>query len=235
MKRFKNRMLSFLFLPLLLVGCNSTQSGNDSIIDWVDFVKFNGVEYYGINSGILSNENLIGDKLGEVKFRVADHITNPSYQIKDGDAAFHEKGTAIYSIKGYNDFLALKDKSTIHGFRVYYAKDKTDYKWNFKNVALDKVNLIEIYQSHESNIRKISDLKDKEKLDDFLNILKTSKEDVNFQPNIKNGAPIYYDLVLYTDEPIAYKFDIQFDGANYYWNPWDTAILSKEIKEFIPK
>ncbi|PGM57353.1 hypothetical protein [Bacillus sp. AFS053548] len=235
MKRISLFKLSFIILPLLLVACRFTPSESQSIIDWVDFVRVNGVEYNGIQSGILANEEFIDEKVGEVKFRVADHVTNPNYKIKDGDAAFHEKGTAIYSIKGNPELIALKEKTAINGYRIYFAKGTTDYKWYFKDVPIEKVDLIEIYQSFSPGAKKISEIKDKEKIVNFLAILKNSKEDSNFQPNNDHTDSTRYEIVLYTNEPIAYKYTIEFDGANYYWYPWDTSILSNEIGEFIPK
>lgn len=235
MKRVRLFKLSIILLPLLLVACRFTSTESQTIIEWVDFVRWNGVEYNGVQSGVLANENFIDEKVGEVKFKVADHVTNPSYKIKDGDAAFHEKGTEIYSIKGNPELLALKDKTSINGYKVYFAKGTTEYKWYFKDVPIEKVNLIEIYQSYSPNTKKISEIKEKEKIISFLDILKNSKEDSNFQPSNANTDPTHYEIVLYTDEPIAYKYGIEFDGANYYWYPWDTSILSNEIGKFIPK
>ncbi|MEH7613721.1 hypothetical protein [Gottfriedia acidiceleris] len=235
MKRISLFKLSFIILPLLLVACRFTPSESQSIIDWVDFVRWNGVEYYGIQSGILANEDFIDEKVGEVKFRVADHVTNPSYKIKDGDAAFHEKGTEIFSIKDNPELIALKDKTAINGYRIYYAKGTTDYKWYFKDVPIEIVDLIEIYQSYSTSAKKIYEIKDKEKIVNFLDILKNGKEDSNFQPNNANKNPTQYEIILYTDEPIAYKYNMEFGGINCCWHPWVTSILSNEIGKFIRK
>jgi len=190
--------------------------------------------YEGIQSGILADEQFIGKKLGEVKFKVADNVTNTGYKIKNGDAAFHKEGTDIYSIKGSANLLAVKDKSAINGYRVYYERDKTDYRWHFKNVPIEKVNAIEIYQGYAPNTKMITEIKDKVKLNFFLKILKNSEENPNFEPNTTNGDPTYFEIILYTGEPIAYQYDMQFDGATYYWHPWDTSILSNEVEAFIP-
>lgn len=231
MRRFNILIL----LLLLLVGCRSTPFDGHTIIDWVDFIKWNGIEYNGIYSGILADEKYIGEKLGEVKFKVADNVTNPSYKTKDGDAAFHEKGTEIYTIKGNPDLLALKDKSSINGYRVYYATNENEYRWHFRNVPIKKVNVIEIYQTYTPNMNKIAEYKDSDEVNGLLKILKNSKENPNFQPDTSNGDPTYYEMILYTDEPIAYKYDIQFDGTTYFWHPWETSILPNDIGAFIPE
>ncbi|PGL69440.1 hypothetical protein [Bacillus sp. AFS055030] len=231
MKLFK---LSFIILPLLLVACRFIPTESQSIIEWVDFVRLNGVEYNGIQSGILANEKFIDEKVGEVKFKVADHVTNTSYKIKDGDAAFHEKGTEIYSIKDNPECIAIKDKTALNGYKIYYARGTIDYKWYFKDVPIEKVNLIEIYQSYSPDEKKISEIKEKEKIVNFLEILSNSKDDLNFQPIHNDTDSTHYEVVLYTGEAIAYKYAIEFDGANYYWHPWDTSILSNEIMKFLP-
>jgi hypothetical protein len=185
-------ILLFLLLLLLLLGCRTPFSGHTTI-DWVDFIKWNGIEYNGIHSGILSDEKFIGEKLGEVKFKVADTVTNSSYKTKDGDAAFHEKGTEIYTIKGNPDLLALKDKSSINGYSVYYATDENDYRWHFRDVPIEKVTVIEVYQAYTPNIKKIAEFTDRDEVNGFLKILKNSKENPNFQPDTSNGDPTYYD------------------------------------------
>ncbi|WP_299094220.1 hypothetical protein [uncultured Metabacillus sp.] len=228
------RLNVLIFLFLLLVGCRSTPFGGQTIIDWVDFIKWDGIEYNGIHSGVLADEKFIGEKLGEVKFKVADNVTNPGYKTKDGDAAFHEKGTEIYKIKGNPDLLALKDKSAIHGYRVYYAIDENEYRWHFKNVPIEKVNVIEIHQAY-TPIKKITEFKDIDEVNTLLKILNNGKGNSNFQPDTSKGDPTYYEIILYTDDPIAYKYDIQFDGTTYFWHPWETSILPNEIGAFIPE
>lgn len=94
----------YFYFSFLLTGCRSTPIGGRAVIDWVDFIKWDGKEYNGIHSGVLANENYVGEKIGTVKFKVTDNVTNPEYKVKDGDAAFHEKGTEIFKIKGHSNF-----------------------------------------------------------------------------------------------------------------------------------
>src|SRR3954467_12899179 len=111
-----------LLVMFILVGCRSPLPQN-VVIDWVDFVKWNGVEYDGIFNGVLADESFLDKKIGEVKFRVADHVSDPEYKTKDGDAAFHEKGTPIYSIKGEPNIIAVKSSDAIKGYSVYYSRE----------------------------------------------------------------------------------------------------------------
>ena len=88
-----------LICSLIMVSCNSiSQPFSHTIIDWVDFVKINGKEYEALYSVIIADPKNIGEKIGEVKFKVSDNVSNPSYRTKDGDAAFWNKGTEIFSV-----------------------------------------------------------------------------------------------------------------------------------------
>jgi hypothetical protein len=224
----------FILLLIVLTGCRSTPFDGHSIIDWVDFIKWEGIEYDGIYSGVLADEVFIGEKLGTVKFKVADNVTNPNYKIRNGDAAFHEKGTEIFTIKGQPNLIAIKDASQINGYKVYHSSGVKEQQWHFNNVPIDKVNEVEIYQPYTSQGNKLlSKFTKHEEINRILQLLIDSEESPYFQPNTEKGDPDYFQIVLYTDEPIAYKYDIQFDGSTYYWFPWDTAILSNEIQTFL--
>jgi phage pi2 protein 07 len=224
----------FILILIVLTGCRSTPFNGHAVIDWVDFIKWEDIEYNGIYSGVLTDEKYIGEKLGTVKFRVADNVTNPNYKIRNGDAAYHEKGTEIFRIKGMLNLIAVKDASQINGYRVYYARDATEQQWHFKNVPLDKVNKIEFYQPYTSEGNKLlNTYTNLEELRHILELLENSEESPNFSPNTEKGDPDFFQIVLYTDEPIAYKYDVQFDGSTFYWYPWDTAILSNEIQTFL--
>lgn len=75
-----------------------------TVIDWVDFVKFNGIMYVA-NSDSHADTQLLAANLGPqfatVKFKVDGNVSDGSYRTKDGDAAFLDVGTPIYTVKGY--------------------------------------------------------------------------------------------------------------------------------------
>lgn len=232
----------FILLFTLVTGCQSTaiDSPKDLLpnthveIDWVDFLKWEGIEYNGIHSGVLADKTHIGEKLGEIQFKVADNISNSSYKIKDGDAAFHEKGTAIYAINGYPNLLAVESTHAINGYEVYYSTEETKYEWHFKDMPLEKVRKIEIHQAYTpEGTTLVNGINNKEEVDRFLDILEKSEENPNFQPDTLEKDPAYYHMIFYTDGPIAYKYGMQFDGTTFYWHPWDTSILSEEISSFL--
>jgi hypothetical protein len=218
---------------LLLTGCRSSPFNNYAVIDWVDFIKWDGQEYDGISEGELADINYIDKKIGEVKFKVDENIHDPEYKIKDGDAAFYEKGTAIYTIKGNPDLIAVKSTRALNGYDVFYSRD-TQYKWHFKDMPLNQVNHIDIFlQDSYGGKKRITSITAPDQVKHFLQLLQSSKENPDFQPHTDNGDPAYYQMVLYTGEPIAYKYDLQYDGQTYFWHPWNTSILSNDIQVYI--
>lgn len=225
-----------IVLMIILSGCRTSPFGQNVVIDWVDFLKWDGKVYDGIYSGVLADEKFIGAKIGEVKFKVADNVSNPEYKLKNGDAAFHEKGTDIFTIKGVPNLIAVKVSRAINGYSLYFSRDDEKYKWQFQDLPIEKVNRVEIYQTYTpEGLKRIAEIKSPEQVSRFLQIIKTSKATPNFEPNTEKGDPDYYQMVLYTQEPIAYKFDLSFDGHTYFWYPSEPSILSNEIQAFFPK
>lgn len=230
------KWMKLSLLVILLAGCQqSILGGSHTKIDWIDFIKWDDMEYLGIYTGVLADDGYVGKQIGTVKFKVADNVTNPSYKTKNGDAAFHEKGTAIYAVEGESELIAVKDERSINGYRVYYSTEMIDYNWRSKEIPVDEVKKVEIYEDYtpERPLR-IAEIINTADMTRLLDILKNSKKDDSFQPNMDNGDPIYYEIVLYTDGPIAVKYGIYFDGTTYYWSQEDMAILSDDIKQFIP-
>ncbi|MCD7036448.1 hypothetical protein LRR81_19555 [Metabacillus sp. GX 13764] len=230
---FKKRSTFFL-LVVLLTGCGNLNS-HSSIIDWVDFIKWDGKDYAGIDSGVLADPSFIGEKVGMVKFKVDGNVTDSTYKTRNGDAAFHEKGTAIYKLKGQEDLLAVKNSRSINGYEVYFTTENARYHWRYKDMPAAKVKKIEIYQAYTADGTKLlNTITNKSKVIRFLQLLEKGKTAPNFQPDTKKGDPLYYEMTFYTGEPVAYKYSLLYDGKTYFWYPDDTAVLSQEIKDFIP-
>lgn len=219
----------FIWVAFILTGCRSTPFDIHTVIDWVDFIKWDGKEYNGIHSAVLTNESYVGEKIGEVRFRVADNVTNPNYKTKNGDAAFHEKGTEILAIKEHPYLIAIASDESINGYRLYYSNDDLEYQWHFKDMPLNQVQTIQIYQENAL----LSEWSSESDVKRFLGLLENSEPNSAFQPNTDKGDPAYYDMIFYTNGPISYRFNLQYDGTTYFWYPWDTNILSEEIGSFL--
>ena len=83
-------------------GCTNVQ------IDWVDFIVVGTTQYVaGAGSTTSVQEADLGPVVAHVKFKVAGNVCDPSYRPKDGDAAFLDRGTAIYSVSGQSTMHVL--------------------------------------------------------------------------------------------------------------------------------
>ena len=94
-------------------------------IDWVDFVKV-GSTMYVAGQGSVDATPLQDPDLGAVyatvKFKVADHVCDPNYRPKDGDAAFLEPGTQLYVVRGVAPAEALAAR---HDGRIWEYRRQT--------------------------------------------------------------------------------------------------------------
>jgi hypothetical protein len=108
---------------LLVAACQypGAGSGCTAQIDWVDFIQIGSTQYLaqpGTGSGI--QESDLGPVYARVKFKVSGHVCDPSYRLKDGDAAFLEVGTAIYQVNGFPPTQRLAAKAA-GGLVLYQA------------------------------------------------------------------------------------------------------------------
>lgn len=218
----------FLLCIMFLVSCNS-----QTIIDWVDFVNVDGKQYEAVYTAVISDPANIGEKVGEVKFKVADNVSNPRYRVKDGDAAFWEKGTEIYRVQDRKDLIAIPDESEINGYRIYYSNsDENNFNYHYKDINLEAINKVEIYEDHYKP-QLINALVNEQEIAEIIAILNEGKTVASFSPSTTHGDPIRYQLVLYSEEPIANNYSLFYDGSVWYWHPWDTSIISDEIDSYI--
>jgi len=103
-------------LNLLLTSCGQPQpssvcprsvAGGGSLIDWVDFVRLNGIEYVAGSSSGSMTSNQLGAMVATVHCRMEGSVLDPGYRPKDGDAAFLNPGTPLYAVTGYKRSFRL--------------------------------------------------------------------------------------------------------------------------------
>lgn len=109
-----------LIAVLVLTACSSGGNFN-AIIDWVDFVMLENIQYTGVHSGSGQLEDSsVEAAIGEVKFNVSENVHDPGYKLKNGDAAFLTKGTKLHKIKGYRTEFRIA--ANVDGkWRIYEA------------------------------------------------------------------------------------------------------------------
>lgn len=241
----KTRLIKLFILVvisgvLLLTGqgnyIESVNKETETFINWVNFIRLNGKDYSTIRHGVISDPKFIREKIGTVKFKVSNVVTSLDYEIKDGDAAFLEKGTEIYAIQGLSedDYIAVKDNSKVNGYSIYYFSD-IGYKWHYKDVPKDRITKVEVYESSNLIPKLIKVIDKKVDIKEFIGILDNGIVDSDFIP-----ATVYSDkdpqrvrIIIYTGEIIGYNYVISYDGKTYYWSPWKLQILPKRIGKFV--
>ena len=120
-------LYALLFLPLIgMVSCGANGSsgvggGTGVQIDWVDFIRFNGITYISDSQRIESA--LLGPKFARVKFELEGNVHDPNYHSKDGDAAFLKAGTDVYTVKGYRSTFRLAAYQNGNGPLVLFEAD----------------------------------------------------------------------------------------------------------------
>ncbi|QHW33191.1 hypothetical protein GZH47_21990 [Paenibacillus rhizovicinus] len=230
-------MLAVVAAVLLLCGCSTNQTDpkrTDVAIDWVDFVKLDGHSYTESWEYVIKDPGRVTNAVvGEVKFKVADVVTNSSYHAKDGDAAFLEIGTKLYRVEGFStsEVLAVKNAASIGGYRLYVEENyaQTALK-HYKDIAKDKVERIELF--HQQDIRPYKTLTGV-KLKRFIQLLDSGEDKQNYNPQFGDRDSEDYEMVFYTDDPIAYAFILYDDGAHVYFTPWNYRIVDQEIRALI--
>ncbi|PIC86030.1 hypothetical protein CSV72_10215 [Sporosarcina sp. P20a] len=108
-----------LLLPvlLLLTACSINPSSQNTIIDWVDFVKWNDATYeanYEINE--LKKDWETAGEVGEVEYMLDGHAS-ANHQSKNGDAAYLPKGKKLFAMKGYDPaFRIIGKRQTVNTY-----------------------------------------------------------------------------------------------------------------------
>ncbi len=80
-----------------------------SEVEWADVIRFNDVTYYSdLRSDNVSESDLTF--YAWTRQKLSDRIHNPRYRLQNGDAAFLEPNTMVYSISGYDPSSRLAAK-----------------------------------------------------------------------------------------------------------------------------
>src|SRR2546427_12142720 len=78
-----------------------SSSSCNAQIDWVNFIQVGSTQYVaGPQAPTVLQESELGPVYAHVKFKVSGNVCDPSYRLKDGDAAFLDAGTPIHQVNG---------------------------------------------------------------------------------------------------------------------------------------
>jgi hypothetical protein len=77
-------------------------------LDYIDFVQVGGTTYHADTRPVSGRALREGAQVAVVQCKLADHmVEDPAQRYLDGDAAYLDKGTALYAVKGYRPGFRL--------------------------------------------------------------------------------------------------------------------------------
>lgn len=156
-------------------------------------------------------------------------INNPDYQLTDGDATFLPEGTRLYKIDGLQKFIAAKSDDSPHGYLVYQEASINLEEMDINFILSKQIKKIEIYKRSRSPVL-VNTLADENRIYQFRDaLLKGQVHDSTYVPKV--SVPTYYQVVLYSEAPIAETFSNSYDGSEWYKG----QRTFKGLHQFIPR
>lgn len=76
------------------------------MIDWIDVVKLKNQKFETNYPRQEVSATEIDQKIGDIQFTLSGQVSNPNYQMRNGDATFLPEGTEIFSMKNDKDSVA---------------------------------------------------------------------------------------------------------------------------------
>lgn len=156
-----------ILLVVLIAGC-----WGNGLISWVDFIKFNDITYHadGYNYDNSLSFDDLGPQFDTVNFKVADNVHTTRYSTKNGDAAYLEKGTPVYTINGYAPEFRL---AVMENYRVKIYEASQNPKAKIGADLLDirnKVSYISI-NSETDNLTVLAKIEDQAIVDRMVEMI----------------------------------------------------------------
>ena len=190
-----------LFFTMLLSSCAMDSGpGSHAEIDWVNFLQVGSITYYAHYSKGESPRTKadLGNVYTTVKFKVAGNVHIPSYQKKDGDAAYLEPGTQVFTVKGYkSSFLLAVTQS--QGVVLYEAKQNPQAKYGRDLFDIQsRVSFISI-NSEQDGITELATIKDSRQVATLVDTILTAPVHQSDPPQ----SPGRYFLALHLVDSIV--------------------------------
>jgi hypothetical protein len=245
MKRRTIWMLGTAIAIVLELGCaamgisrpaatdpNAIQ-GN-AIIDWIDFVRWNGQNYDRLYNAALTSPDRVGKPLGTIRFRLEGHVGNPHYVAKDGDAAFLNEGTALYEIAGYSDGTVMASASprSPNGYLLYAVRQSRPELFrglepDAQRNAPKKVLMMTLSPDAAVPLHTFTGAGAQQ----FFDVLKRSG-DPQPEPSL-DETWTRYGFILDTGDAIGYFAQLYRKGDQLYWESGGFHRLPAEALLFV--
>ena len=102
----------------LYVWYSARSDSGSTAIDWERFLKTDGILYRSPQPFEGQDYRITEADLGPVVFRtrfqVSDNVSDPNYEVEDGDAAYLPEGTEVHAVRGFSPRFRLAVKSRGH-------------------------------------------------------------------------------------------------------------------------
>lgn len=188
--------IAFLCVLLSVIGlasCGShaggqgqSSGGQNVLIDWVNFIRFHGITYLATPDSLPASQ--LGPVFETVQFKLDGNVHDPSYRTKDGDAAYLEAGTPVYTVRNYKPTFRLAAR--VAGYIQLYEVD-TDPQARTGADLLDidgKVLFIGVVSS-QNRATQLGAIKDSRLVTSVVNMVLVSPVDIN---RVGNGSMTYF-------------------------------------------
>lgn len=130
MKKLMKRILIFITIicsVVLIIWIFRLDRFGFTSPKWINRIKYNGVKYdiqYKANDEVTVDPELIGNKLGKIKFQMSGKVRNSRYRMRNYDATVLGKNTEFYQITNKN----IKDSIAVKIDDVYYLYSYVEYR-----------------------------------------------------------------------------------------------------------
>ena len=188
-KRISPLTLFAVLLPFFwLAGCTSPSNGpsssntQHSVIDWVNFIRIGGITYLAAPTrpGRSLTTSDLGPVLTTIVFKLDGNVQNPGYQSKDGDAAFLDAGTKVYTVNGYNLTTRLAAQEN-KAFTLYEADTNPRARKGIDLLDIEgKVQYIGVV-SDQDGVTELGAIKDSERVKELVTMVLEAPVDQNRQ------------------------------------------------------
>jgi len=174
-----------LAFTLVIASCASYS------VDYIDFVKANGITYVaGYTTDDRLGRVLTDADLGPEQFRVKQSVASagkgPGYQLSDGDAAFVGVGEPVYAVKGYVPTFRLAARRD--GRLVLYEADTNPAARTGRDLLDIEGKVVGIALVSGKDGRTIlGRITDRPRIDDLVRLVLSAPVDQN--PPLVSAAP----------------------------------------------
>lgn len=197
--------LAALGLSGAVLLCSCSLGRTNAIIDWVDFIRFQGIRYLATYSQVGRNlqESDLGPVFAAVRFKLEGNVHDLHYQSADGDAAFLDPGTPVYAVQGYSTRFRLAAHRD--GQLMLYEAD-TNPRAQKGADLLDiggKVHYIGV-NSEQDGVTELGAIKDPQQIANLVDMVMNAPVNQNYQSPDTSRYFIAFHLIDGTATVRAY-------------------------------